>query len=538
MSATTDAPKLFKKKLRQASVTFDFRQPVQLIEKQVKIHNLIDIGEYVGLKGSLQLDVLDPLMRMVEKNLFRPLYPSAMPIDIEYDPEEDDPTLDPNWPHLELVYEILAKVLVSPDLNPNVARGFASKSFLRRMFDLLDSEDPRERVNIKICLHAIYSRWSKARPEFRREVVRFFQQVALAGELHLGVSEVLDILGSIINGFVSPLKDEHREFLMTAFMPLHRVRYLRAFHANLVICIVQFVTKDAALAEPVIKGILSRWNSTDNHNGALLVTELESILELINPTIFRSIAKPLMRRLSICLSSGNLSLIEKTLTLLANKSVRALMEYRGHMAVIVPIICRPLVNIASSHWHKGANANASYILKYFADNGGEAYKSFASLNAIETASVAQKAREREAGWSAINDQAVRNKPDFHPPPFYDHPRCGRRIYRRASDNLSNSLTPIDTDPRYFCGFRGPSPLSESGASGAVDSLGSSQQSLKMGELKGELESPSSGGDGAAHAPQALNSPHSPHTLGESLQQGRIRKRKDTGGLLPPSFSPT
>jgi serine/threonine-protein phosphatase 2A regulatory subunit B' len=526
MSATADAPKLFKKKLRQASVTFDFRQSSQLIEKQVKIHNLIDIGEYVGLKGSLQLDVLDPLMRMVESNLFRPLYPSAMPIDIEYDPEEDDPTLDPNWPHLELVYEILAKVLVSPDLNPNVARGFASKSFLRRMFDLLDSEDPRERVNIKICLHAIYSRWSKARPEFRREVVRFFQQVALAGELHLGVSEVLDILGSIINGFVSPLKEEHREFLMTAFMPLHRVKYLRAFHANLVICIVQFVTKDIALAEPVIRGILSRWASTDNHNGGLLVTELESILELINPTIFRNIAKPLMRRLAICLSSGSLSLIEKTLALLANKSVRALMEYRGNMAIIVPIICRPLVNIASGHWHKGASANASYILKYFVENGGEAYKSFASLNKIETSSLEKKVLEREAGWIAINEQALRNNHEFRPPPYYDHPKCGRKIYRRASDNLSGSLTPIDTDPRYFTGFRSPSPLSESGAGDSGSSLGdsiSSQMSRKLSDsLKSVgLESPGGSGSGL-------------HTLGESLHQGRIRKRRDTGGLAHPT----
>ena len=41
---------------------------------------------------------------------------------------------------------------------------------------------------------------------------------------HNGVAELLEILGSIINGFALPIKPEHRQFLAKVLLPLHMVR--------------------------------------------------------------------------------------------------------------------------------------------------------------------------------------------------------------------------------------------------------------------------------------------------------------------------
>lgn len=38
-----------------------------------------------------------------------------------------------------------------------------------------------------------------------------------------GVGELLEILGSIINGFALPLKAEHKQFLVKVLIPLHKV---------------------------------------------------------------------------------------------------------------------------------------------------------------------------------------------------------------------------------------------------------------------------------------------------------------------------
>lgn len=72
-------------------------------------------------------------------------------------------------------------------------------------------------------------------------------------EHHNGVAELLEILGSIINGFALPLKEEHKNFLLKALLPLHKVKSLSVYHPQLAYCVVQFLEKDPSLTEPVIK---------------------------------------------------------------------------------------------------------------------------------------------------------------------------------------------------------------------------------------------------------------------------------------------
>ena len=46
---------------------------------------------------------------MFSVNLFRALPPSSSPNGAEFDPEEDEPTLEAAWPHLQLVYEFFLR---------------------------------------------------------------------------------------------------------------------------------------------------------------------------------------------------------------------------------------------------------------------------------------------------------------------------------------------------------------------------------------------------------------------------------------------
>jgi len=71
-----------------------------------------------------------------------------------------------------------------------------------------------------------------------------------------GVAELLEILGSIINGFALPLKEEHKKFLLKVLMPLHKVKSLSVYHPQLAYCVVQFLEKDPSLTEQVIINLL------------------------------------------------------------------------------------------------------------------------------------------------------------------------------------------------------------------------------------------------------------------------------------------
>lgn len=60
-------------------------------------------------------------------NLFRTLGPSE---NTDYDPDEDEPTLEAGWPHLQLVYEVFLRFLESPDFQPSLAKKYIDQKFI------------------------------------------------------------------------------------------------------------------------------------------------------------------------------------------------------------------------------------------------------------------------------------------------------------------------------------------------------------------------------------------------------------------------
>jgi serine/threonine-protein phosphatase 2A regulatory subunit B' len=59
--------------------------------------------------------------------LFRTLPPSENP---DFDPEEDDPTLEASWPHLQLVYEVFLRFLESSDFQATIGKKVIDQKFV------------------------------------------------------------------------------------------------------------------------------------------------------------------------------------------------------------------------------------------------------------------------------------------------------------------------------------------------------------------------------------------------------------------------
>jgi serine/threonine-protein phosphatase 2A regulatory subunit B' len=52
-------------------------------------------------------------MTCVSVNICRALPPQTE----DFDPEEDDPVLEPSWPHLQVVYEFFLRFIVSSEVS-------------------------------------------------------------------------------------------------------------------------------------------------------------------------------------------------------------------------------------------------------------------------------------------------------------------------------------------------------------------------------------------------------------------------------------
>jgi serine/threonine-protein phosphatase 2A regulatory subunit B' len=86
------------------------------------------------------------------------------------DPDEDEPNLEEAWPHVQLVYELLLKFIMTPHLSSDILTANISNSFIAQFVELFDSEDPRERDYLKTILHRIYGKYMRLRAYIKEQV--------------------------------------------------------------------------------------------------------------------------------------------------------------------------------------------------------------------------------------------------------------------------------------------------------------------------------------------------------------------------------
>lgn len=130
--------------------------------------------------------------------------------------------------------------------------------------------------------------------------------------LHKFDNEILPSNCSIINGFALPLKVEHKQFLVKVLLPLHKVKCLSLYHAQLAYCVVQFLEKDPSLTEEVIRGLLKYWPKTCSQKEVMFLGEIEEILDVTEPAQFVKIQEPLFKQISRCVSSPHFQVFKAT----------------------------------------------------------------------------------------------------------------------------------------------------------------------------------------------------------------------------------
>ncbi|KAK3877602.1 hypothetical protein Pcinc_017680 [Petrolisthes cinctipes] len=400
---------LFVQKIRQCGVIFDFiTDPLSDLKwKEVKRAALNEMVEYVTTQRQVITEPVYPeVVQMFAMNLFRTLPPSSNPSGAEFDPEEDEPTLEAAWPHLQLVYEFFLRFLESPDFQPSVAKRFIDQKFVLQLLELFDSEDPRERDFLKTTLHRIYGKFLGLRAFIRKQINNIFYKFIYETEHHNGVAELLEILGSIINGFALPLKEEHKVFLLKVLLPLHKVKSLSVYHPQLAYCVVQFLEKDPSLTEPVIITLLKLWPKVHSPKEVMFLNELEEILDVIEPNEFVKVMVPLFRQLSKCVSSPHFQVAERALYYWNNEYILSLIS--DNAQTILPIMFPALYKNSKSHWNKTIHGLIYNALKLFMEMNQKLFDECTQQYKAERQKEKEKMREREEAWQHIEDLAVQN----------------------------------------------------------------------------------------------------------------------------------
>ncbi|KAF7813643.1 serine/threonine protein phosphatase 2A 57 kDa regulatory subunit B' theta isoform-like [Senna tora] len=399
---------LFIRKLNLCCVVFDFTDPTKNIkEKEIKRQTLLELVEYItSVNAKFTETAMQEIIKMVSVNLFRSVNPQPRENKVSeaFDLEDEEPLMDPAWSHLQIVYEFFLRFVASPETDAKLAKRYIDHSFVLRLLDLFDSEDPREREYLKTILHRIYGKFMVHRPFIRKSINNIFFRFIFETEKFNGIAELLEVLGSIINGFALPLKEEHKLFLVRALIPLHKPKCLAMYHQQLSYCITQFVEKDSKLADTVIRGLLKYWPITNSSKEVMFLTELEEVLEATQPAEFQRCAVPLFRQIARCLSSSHFQVAERALYLWNNDHIESLI--RQNRKVILPIIFPALEKSGRTHWNQVVQSLTLNVRKIFSDVDPELFEECLQKFQEEEAKQEEGKTKHEATWKRLEEIAA------------------------------------------------------------------------------------------------------------------------------------
>ncbi|CAL5342372.1 unnamed protein product [Camellia sinensis] len=399
---------LFIRKLKMCCVVFDFSDPSKNIkEKDIKRQTLLELVDYISTVNSKFNEVtMQEITKMVATNLFRTFlstnHESKSP-DM-YDAEEEELATEPSWPHLQIVYEFLLRFVASSETDAKLAKRYVDHSFVLRLLDLFDSEDQREREYLKTILHRIYGKFMVHRPYIRKAINNIFYRFIFETEKHNGIAELLEILGSIINGFALPLKEEHKLFLVRALIPLHKPKCVAMYHQQLSYCITQFVEKDIKLADTVIRGLLKYWPLTNSSKEVMFLGELEEVLEATQAAEFQRCMVPLFRQIGRCLNSLHFQVAERALFLWNNDHIGNLITQ--NRKVILPIIFPALERNTRSHWNQAVQSLTLNVRKIFSDADQALFDECLVRFQEDEIKEKEAQEKRESTWKRLEDVAA------------------------------------------------------------------------------------------------------------------------------------
>jgi serine/threonine-protein phosphatase 2A regulatory subunit B' len=406
-TAVADRPEILKKKLQACSITFDFTNAqLNATEKEAKRQALLELVEYVNnTRHCFNDSVIQDVIEMVASNIFRALPPPHSKSGGE---DEDEPTLESAWPHLQIVYEFFLRFVVSHEVDPKIAKKYIDQTFVLMLLELFDSEDPRERDYLKTILHRIYGKIMALRLFIRKAAQNLFYRIIIYNETHNGVPELLEILGSIINGFALPLKEEHKTFLERSLLPLHTAKNLNAFHQQLGYCMMQYVEKDPRLCTLIIDALLRVWSVTNTSKEVLFLNEVEEVLEMTQPPEFQQIQVALFNRIAQCIRSPHFQVAERALFIWNNDDVVKLINQSRQ--VIFPIVLSALYQNSKQHWNGTVHGLTYNVLKLLMEADAALFDECSAKQRQDTDRDTAQQEARDKAWGELTAKFNENAP--------------------------------------------------------------------------------------------------------------------------------
>eukprot|EP01104_Vermistella_antarctica_P016637 TRINITY_DN5705_c0_g1_i2.p1 TRINITY_DN5705_c0_g1~~TRINITY_DN5705_c0_g1_i2.p1 ORF type:complete len:1123 (+),score=240.42 TRINITY_DN5705_c0_g1_i2:65-3433(+) len=258
-----------------------------------------------------------------------------------------------------------------------------STDFFDRLLLLLQQPylGKAQRQCLMAVIHAAYRRFLGCRSHFRASFTAFIATLRGNPDVRcLGVSEVLQIIGSILKGLAVPVSQPHHRLLNNILLPLHSVRVmvdevtpvLTSFHESLTYCVLTFVEKDPSVCETVVEELLKAWDERHAKQGVLLLNELEQVLEhrsSADPYLGSAATNLVKNLVKRGVGSVHFAIAERALMVINNDSVLSILLGLEDKKNILKMLLDTLTETCERHWNETCRQMSFHMLaKLFSED--------------------------------------------------------------------------------------------------------------------------------------------------------------------------
>jgi serine/threonine-protein phosphatase 2A regulatory subunit B' len=385
---------------------------------------------------------LAAIWAMIESTLFRPLKKlSATKAGNEtMDKAEQDQLDDPSWTVISPVYNLHSRLLENESVNQKTLKSLVSPQFIQKYIELFDSEYPPEREVLKNGLHLMYLKHVGIRKTVRKVLNELFYRVIHENYRFNGLSELLEIMASIISGFSVPIKEEHLMFFDHVILPLHKVQTAQLFHQELMRCTMLFVEKDSKLGLRVIEYLEKVWPKFNSSKEVKFMEEMMMVAFIVDSNILKDHIIDLFKLLSRMLASQHFKICDFALSCFEKSDMMALVKQ--YKSQIYPLIVPAAERASQEHWQATISSSLIGLLamleqldpSLFAHHQGKAV-----LHPDRNFGNAISISNKEQIWSRIYLEAQRCHPEvkFSLEPY----RTDHLVGDYNGVNTTNGITP-------------------------------------------------------------------------------------------------
>merc|ERR1712151_874653 len=196
-------------------------------------------------------------------------------------------------------------------------------------------------------------------------------------------------------------KDEHKEFLIKALIPLHKVKSLGSFNQQLSYCMAQYVEKDGRLAYDIIMAMRRFWPLSITAKQVLFLNNLEEMLEMTQPNEFLRLQEPLFRRLALCITCSHFQVAERTLFFWNNDYIVKLINQNRH--ALFPIIIGALYKNSKQHRNSAVHGLTFNVLKLLMEADPQLFDECSAKHRQEEEEEERREQARKHKWQQLQD---------------------------------------------------------------------------------------------------------------------------------------